>query len=126
MSDQRIAELRAQGWTVVAFDEPETAMRSFMASKAGEQDQRGSWPLFDGAPYSTNEATISAEEVAKFIEGGDVRKCDDPMRRLVGFVRYDHNTKTAFVRRCSLTSLRNASEEVRGAIMAARDALSKG
>lgn len=124
MSDQKMAELRSQNWTVILYDIPETGMRGFVASKEGEQEQRVSWPLFDGAPYSTNDATLTAEEVARFIEGGDVCKCDDPVQRLVGFVRYDHGTKTAFVRRCSLTSLRNATEKVRDAIMGVRDELS--
>jgi len=120
MSEQEAARLRAEGWTIISSDEPARAMRGFVAIKDGEVERTVTWPMFEGGPYRTNDAIVSATDLLRFIKGGGTLRCDNPMKRLLGYVRYDHGTMTAFVRYCTLTSLRAASEADKATIMAAR------
>lgn len=116
----RLVELRAKDYTIASSDEPERGMKGLVAFKStnGVEDAvRVCWPIFDG-PLETDEAIVTAEELLRFIDPPE--QCDDPMARLLGFVRYDPKNGKAIVRRTTLTSLREAPKEVSAKIMAFR------
>lgn len=128
---QRARQLQAEGWDLLPYRNAPIAVDGYIAfRKTGEGDDYDEeqedieWPLFD-APLESNEALVdTAAELVEWTQGKeDLQRCDNPMKRLVGFVQYDPSQGRSEVRQISLTNLKRGPDEAKDAIMALRNRL---
>lgn len=127
----RIAQdLAGQGYTLLPCDDPRRGLRGIMAFKGiddGTEDSRIiEWPVH-GSELTPDEEMVDAPTLLTFMREGGVAKCDDPRRRIVGFVRYELGTNRSVVRQCSLTQLKEQlSSDQLDELMRVRHALDEG
>lgn len=133
--------LASQGWTLLPCDTPETGLRGFVAFRYVDKETRApvafgdlkseeideetrfiQWPLFDQA-LVPEDLTVDAPELVGFLSGGELALCDDPKRRLLGFVRYEPEQGRSVIRRISLTQLKESDQQAKDQIMATRNRL---
>jgi hypothetical protein len=126
---RKVADLVAQGYEFIPYDEPMIAVRGIVCWKKlgdGQEDEEMiSWPMF-GDEYETDKEKVSPEELIRFAESFDVDRCDEPKQLRMGFVHYDHDNKTAIVRTTKVFDLRKTSHEVRQRFMDMRDKVGAG
>ena len=82
------------------------------------------WPVL-GASFKPEVTVVkSLHTIIGFLEeDGPVFRCDDPMRRQVGFVQYFGSSKTAKILRISLTSLKSYPKYIRDIFTNLRDSV---
>lgn len=108
-------------------DDPERGMCGYLAfhmQDGEEQSEILEWPLFQG-PLDPETAEVLPEELASFLASGTgpLALCDDPRMLRIGFVRYEPERGRSVVRRSRITLVKGATDEVRAAIWAHREAL---
>lgn len=132
--------LVAQGWQLLCGDDPDRGLVGFFAcrytlnghpveppfkesDRVEEETQLLQWPLFDKA-LEPEEQVVGVDELISFIQDEtNLAACDDPKRRLIGFVRYEPDKGKSTIRRTQLTQIREVDRQVYSDLMILRDRL---
>lgn len=112
-----LAELRQrdEGWTFLPMDDPWSGLKGFVAFRNredGTEDSRTyQWPVTGGILFpETRQVTL--KELFDFIEEtgtANLVLCDNPIRRMVGFARYEPERHRAVVVETPLTDVKRAN-----------------
>jgi hypothetical protein len=122
-AQQEAVRLVSQGWQLLPCDVPEEGAQGYYAFRVvdgKEEEQVLQWHLF-GLPLKPDDAVVEAPELLDFLlNSAEVQPCDDPRKRLIGFVRYEPEQGRAVIRRTSLTRLKAMPQGDRERLMATR------
>jgi len=143
----RVQELVAQGWTSLPVDDPTLARRGFvvfrhverltgipvsipadlspevMENEILEESQTLEYNIFDKPLQSRILDVDPTEMIAAMKADPTYYCCDDPMKRLLGFVWYKVDEGVAEVRYTRLTQFKAGSEEEKAFIQAEKTRL---
>ena len=104
---------REGGWEFLPCDTPERGLNGIVAFKGSgdlEKMERFEWPVFAKELIPDMNNDVSPKELAKFIIEENVHECDDPIRRLIGFVKYIPAENRSIVRRVRIVQLKDTPE----------------
>lgn len=115
----RAEVLRSEGWHILPCEYPEKALGGLVAVRGIEEEILG-WPLFGDCAYATETELVDAATLLDFARQPGALQCDDPRKRLLGFVQYDHGRRVAVLKQTTLTGLRESNPDIREAVLGLR------
>lgn len=129
-----LAELqkRDEGWTFLPVDDPRSGLKGFVAYRTledgSEESRTYQWPI-TGDILFPETRQVELTELIDFIEKTGTQNlilCDDPVRRMIGFGRYEPERHVVVVVEIPLTKVVKAeglSHEQRAAFLKMREGL---
>lgn len=113
-----------EGWNVFPCDSMDRGVLGYCAVRSNNEEHTFEWPLF-GRELAPEVELVEATDLLDFVKGvptDQLYPCDDPYKRLWGFVSYSKAPEgQAIVRRSKLSSIKGLAPHPRAVLMEAHE-----